>query len=221
MTDSARQNGNGTEKKQTRIQAENQQKISDAALETFAEFGFRGATIDVIASRAGMSKPNMLYYYRSKKDIYLAVLENTLKEWLAPLAELDPDGDPKKELNAYIRSKLELSRRHPKASRLFAQEILNGAPNLQPVLSGSLKDLVDRKCAVIQGWIDSGRMAPIEPVHLIFMIWATTQHYADFQVQIEAVTGRPGEGTVLAEEAEDTLLKVFLNGLFTKNPESA
>ncbi len=214
-------NGNGTEKKQTRIQAENQQKISEAALETFAEFGFRGATIDVIASRAGMSKPNMLYYYKSKREIYLAVLENTLTKWLAPLSELNPDGDPKHEINAYIRSKLEMSRQHPKASRLFAQEILNGAPNLLPVLSGSLKELVDRKCAVIQGWIDSGKMVPIEPVHLIFMIWATTQHYADFQVQIEAVTGRPGEGTVLAEEAEDTLLKVFLDGLFSTGPESA
>ena len=221
MIDSTGRNGQGAERKQTRIQAENQQKISEAALDTFAEFGFRGATIDVIANRAGMSKPNMLYYYRSKKDIYLAVLENTLTEWLAPLAELDPEGDPKREISAYIRSKLELSRQHPKASRLFAQEILNGAPNLQPVLSGSLKELVDRKCTVIQGWIDKGKMAHIEPVHLIFMIWATTQHYADFQVQIEAVTGRPGEGDALAEEAEETLLKVFLNGLFTNGPKSA
>ncbi|MEP3279614.1 MAG: TetR family transcriptional regulator C-terminal domain-containing protein [Stappiaceae bacterium] len=215
MSDVLNNTSENPEKKPTRIQAENQRKIGEAALETFAEFGFRGATIDVIATRAGMSKPNMLYYYKSKKDIYLAVLEQTLKDWLTPLVELDPAGDPQEEISSYIRRKLELSRQHPKASRLFAQEILNGAPHIQPVLSGSLKELVERKCAVIQGWIDEGKMARVDPVHLVFMIWATTQHYADFQVQIEAVMGRAGAGPTIAKEAEKTLMSVFISGLFS------
>lgn len=47
-------------------------------------------------------------------------------------------------------------------------------------LTGDLKALVDEKSAIVSGWIDRGKLAPVDPQHLIFMIWATTQHYADF-----------------------------------------
>ncbi|WP_132806676.1 TetR family transcriptional regulator C-terminal domain-containing protein [Tepidamorphus gemmatus] len=194
----------------TRIQTANRQIILDAALQVFAASGFRGATVDRIAAQAGMSKPNLLYYFRSKDEIYRQVLESTLATWLAPLERLDPAGDPIAEIAGYIRHKLEMSRQMPEASRLFANEVLHGAPAIGEFLRGPLRDLVARKAAVIRGWIDEGRLAPVDPVHLIFMIWATTQHYADFDVQVRAVLGEQGD-TVAA--AEETVLAVFLNGL--------
>ncbi|MEX2319058.1 MAG: TetR family transcriptional regulator C-terminal domain-containing protein, partial [Bauldia sp.] len=179
----------GKTRKRTRIQAENEERILDAALEIFSSYGFRGATVDQIAAVAGMTKPNLLYYFRRKKDIYLAVLNRTHEMWLQPLEALDPDGDPVDEITRYIDRKLEMSRDSPTASRLFAMEIMQGAPVLGPVLSGRLKTLVDEKSAVIRRWIDQGRIAPIDPHHLIFTIWATTEHYADFDVQIRAILG--------------------------------
>jgi len=201
-------------KKRTRIQEENEERILDAALEIFSSYGFRGATIDQIAELAGMTKPNLLYYFRRKDDIYLAILRRTLELWLQPLEGLGDGDDPVTEIRAYIDRKLEISRDNPKASRLYALEILQGAPVIGAVLTSRLKTLVDRKAGVIQRWIDEGRMAPVDPYHLIFMIWATTQHYADFDVQVRAMLGEEAEDNRHFETATRTLEDLFLKGLF-------
>ena len=200
-------------RKRTRIQAANEEKILDAALEAFSTFGFRGATVDQIALHAAMTKPNLLYYFRRKEDIYLAVLQRTLEMWLTPLEALGHDGDPIAEITAYIGRKIEMSRENPKASRLFAMEIMQGAPILGDVLTGRLKRLVDEKVAVINCWIGEGRIAAVDPHHLIFMIWATTQHYADFQGQIRALLGEAAAAPQHFETARETLEQVFLNGI--------
>ena len=198
-------------KKRTRIQVENETLIINAALEVFSTYGYRGSTVEQIAGKAGMSKANVLYYFRRKNDIYLAVLEHTLTIWLDPLEELDPDGDPQQELWRYIKTKLALSRQQPAASRLFANEILQGAPMIRPFLETELKKLVQVKCAVIQGWIDAGKLIDLDPLHLIFLIWSATQHYADFAPQINALHDSDNEK--LYTDAERTLHAVLFQGL--------
>lgn len=173
----------------TRIQRKNRAAILDAALEVFSAQGFRGATVDEIASAAGLSKPNLLYYFPSKEAIYQSLLEGLLDTWLDPLRDLDPEGEPLDQLLTYIRRKLQMSRDFPRESRLFAHEIIQGAPRIEAILSAELKALVDEKSAVIRDWIGEGRIAPVHPQHLIFSIWALTQHYADFDVQVRAVLG--------------------------------
>ncbi|WP_419911353.1 TetR family transcriptional regulator C-terminal domain-containing protein [Hoeflea sp.] len=199
--------------KRTRIQGINRGIILEAALEVFSTYGFRGSTIDQIADKAGMSKPNLLYYFPRKEDIYVTVLENTLEDWLTPFRDIDPNGDPVEELRKYIVLKMKLSASKPESSRLFANEILHGAPAIQDFLKTNLKRLVDEKAGVIRQWIDEGRLAPVDPHHLIFMIWATTQHYADFDVQIRAIlpeqTIRPG----FFDDASDAILTILLNGI--------
>jgi TetR/AcrR family transcriptional regulator len=197
----------------TRIQRKNRRTILEAALQVFSTYGFRGTTVDRIAERAGLSKPNLLYYFPSKDAIYLAVLEDTLEEWLRPLRELDPAGDPIAEIGRYIAAKLEMSQIRPAASRLFASEILHGAPAIGDFLAGPLKDLVDEKAAVIAAWIDEGRIARIDPRHLIMMIWAVTQHYADFDAQVEAVLGADAAPGRRYRSAEETVISVLLDGL--------
>ena len=180
---------------QTRIGEANAGRILDAALSVFARHGFGGARVDRIAEAAGMSKANLLYYFRTKEALYLAVLTRTLDMWLEPLRELDSSRDPAEALGRYIERKLEYSRSHPEASRLFAMEIMQGAPMLSRVLATDLAALVERKVATIERWVADGRLAPVDPHHLIFMIWATTQHYADFAAQIRALTGKDlGDG---------------------------
>jgi len=178
-----------TSKAPTRIQKEKTAAILESALNVFATYGFRGATIDQIASEAGLSKPNLLYYFDSKESIHALLLENLLDTWLDPLRELDAAGEPIAEILGYVSRKLEMSRDYPRESRLFANEILQGAPRILDQISGPLKDLVDSKAAVIRGWSDAGRIAQVDPYHLIFSIWATTQHYADFDIQVSEVLG--------------------------------
>ncbi|RFC68252.1 MULTISPECIES: TetR family transcriptional regulator C-terminal domain-containing protein [Mesorhizobium] len=202
--------------RRTRIQTEKRDLILNAALEIFSTHGFRGSTIDQIAEAAGMSKPNLLYYFRGKEDIHETLIEKLLTTWLEPLRELDDVRDPLVEIRSYIRRKLEMARDFPRESRLFANEILQGAPRILPLLEGELKLLVDEKVQIIRSWIKAERIAPTDPYHLIFSIWATTQHYADFDVQVRAVLGtdRGGEGRF--EDAARFLENLYLDGLRPK-----
>jgi TetR/AcrR family transcriptional regulator len=208
------------ERPQTRIQREKQDVILEAALNVFSVHGFRGATIDQIAEAAGMSKPNLLYYFASKEEIHRTLLTSMLDLWLDPLRELDADGDPVPELRSYIRRKIEMARDFPRESRLFANEMLQGAPHAIDVLEGELKQLVDEKAGVIESWMEQGKLVRTDPYHLIFSIWATTQHYADFDVQVRAVLGpdRGGEGRY--EDAARYLEGLFMNGLVPQTAQS-
>ncbi len=203
--------------RRTRIQREKREVILEAALEVFSAHGFRGSTIDQIAEQAAMSKPNLLYYFRRKEDIHAALMQRLLDTWLQPLRELDAGGDPLAELGAYISRKLEMARDFPRESRLFANEILQGAPRIMPMLEGELKTLVDEKAAVIEGWMRAGRLVRADPCHLIFSIWATTQHYADFDVQVRAVLGEGRGGDSRFEDAARFLRQLFVEGLKPKS----
>jgi TetR/AcrR family transcriptional regulator len=203
-------------KPRTRIQRENRNRILEAALEVFSKYGFRGSTIDQIAEQASMSKPNLLYYFRSKEEMHHELIHRLLETWLAPLEEIRDDGDPVREIRGYIRRKLEMARDFPRESRLFANEILQGAPRILDMLEGELKTLVDDKAKVISAWMRDGKLRPADPYYLIFAIWATTQHYADFDVQVRAVLGPDKGGAGRFEDAARFLENLFLYGLLPR-----
>ena len=206
--------GDGMSPKQkTRIQITNEAKILEAALDVFSQDGFRGATLDRIARAADMSKPNLLYYFKNKERIHIALLSGLLDIWLAPLSEISATGDPTLEIGGYIKRKLEISREYPRESRLFANEILAGAPHIGDFLQTKLKKLVDEKAAILQRWVDNGQLAPCDPRHLLFAIWSTTQHYADFSVQVRLVLGLESEDSSYYEEASQMLETLFLGQL--------
>lgn len=194
----------------TRIQTRNSETILEAALEVFSAQGFRGATLDQIAEVAGLSKPNLLYYFASKEAMHRALLTRLLDTWLDPLREMDADGDPVAEILGYVRRKIELSRDYPRESRLFANEILQGGPRIREAIEGDLKSLVDEKAGVLAGWMDQGRIARLPPHHLIFSVWALTQHYADFDMQVRAVLGEGRDPLAEAGEFLETLFRKLL-----------
>ena len=158
-------------------------QILDAALEVFSRSGLQGARLDEISDKANISKANLFYYFTTKESIYLAVLMRTLKEWITPLQDFTVQGEPLEQIIRYVTEKLEHSRTAPAASRLLCMEMLAGAPLLGDMLRGPLKKLIEEKTAVIRAWARSGRITNIDPYHLLFMIWATTQHYADFSTR--------------------------------------
>ena len=184
-----------------------------AALGLFSRFGLHGTSVDQVAARAGVSKSNLLYYFASKEELYICVLRDLLELWLAPLREFSAEQDPQQAIADYIRRKLVVSRDSPDASRLFCLEMIQGAPLLRDELDRELHDIVERKSAVIQGWIDAGRLAKVDPVHLIFMVWATTQHYADFAVQVQALTGKTLADPVFFEQTVANVQAVVLRGV--------
>ena len=182
-----------------------------SSLENLPPPQFLRATQEQIAAAARLSKPNLLYYFPSKEAVYLALLGLLLEDWLKPLRAIDPGGEPIEEMLAYIRAKLALSRSHARESRLFAGEVLTGAQHIGAVLQGPLRALVDDKAALIGAWMAAGRLAPSDPHHLIFSIWALTQHYADFDVQVRAVLGAGHDPYAEAQAFLDLLFSRLLS----------
>jgi len=193
----------------TRIQKRNRANILEAALDVFSQHGFRGSTVDQVATAAGLSKPNLLYYYPSKEAIFTELLSKLLDDWLAPLHEIDPDGEPMEEILGYVQRKLQMSQSMPRESRLFANEIVQGAPRMIDTLSTDLRALVDKTELIFQNWMEAGKIAPVHPRHLLFSIWSLTQHYADFEVQVQALM-TPEDPFEAAPEFLDTLYRRML-----------
>lgn len=180
-----------TQTQQGRIRQENEKRILKAAEKVFAENGFRGATTAAVAEEAGLPKANIHYYFGTKEKLYRTVINDIVELWLSSFREITAEDDPASTLADYIRAKMELSRNRPEASRVFANELIRGAPRIKEYLSGDLKDWVERKASILDIWIEQGKMSPVDSTKLIFHIWAMTQTWADFEVQWSAVLGDP------------------------------
>lgn len=198
-----------------RSQAVNAKKqaILTAAMNTFSQYGIHGTRLEQVAEQAGVSKTNLLYYFPSKEALYVAVMQQILDIWLAPLKAFREDLAPLVAIKEYIRLKLEVSRDYPQASKLFCLEMLQGAPLVMDELTGDLKTLVADKSAIIAAWVNAGKLAPIDPHHLIFMIWATTQHYADFATQVEAVTGKTLRDEAFFQQTVENVQRIIIDGI--------
>lgn len=203
-----------------RIRQENEALILHAAEYVFARAGFAGATMADIATRAGVPKSNLHYYFRTKQALYRAVLAHTLKLWLSETDIISAEHPPRAALEQYIRAKMRLSASHPDASRVFANELLHGAPEIGGVLRQALRELVARKAVVIRAWIDGGLMAPVDPYHLFFTIWAATQTYADFEAQVCAVLDVSALDAQDFERATEHLVTLLLRGCGLHAPET-
>jgi TetR/AcrR family transcriptional regulator len=203
----------GATPRQGQIRQANQSAILRAAERVFARTGFEGATMADIAEEAGLPKANLHYYFGNKRELYRAVLDAVLHDWLAPLDAITPEADPAQALGSYIRLKMALSAERPDASRVFANELLHGAPVVGETLHTELRAMVVGKARVIDGWIAAGRMAPVDSTHLFFTIWAATQTYADFDVQMRAVLSQ-GQPLTAADQQRATrhVLTMVLRG---------
>lgn len=187
--------------------------ILNAALGLFSRFGLHGTSIDQVAARADVSKSNLLYYFANKEELYVNVLRDLLALWHEPLRGFSAEQDPREAIGDYIRRKLVISRDRPDASRLFCLEMIQGAPLLRDELDRELHTLVEKKSEVIKAWIAAGKLAPIDPHHLIFALWAMTQHYADFAVQVQVLSGRTLDDAVFFEEAVENVQRMVLQGI--------
>jgi TetR/AcrR family transcriptional regulator len=173
------------------IRQANETLILQAAEKVFAEAGFGGATMQLIADMAGLPKANLHYYFATKEDLYRRVVQNIFEIWLRAAEAMDDAPGPVEGIGAYIEAKMEISRQHPNGSKVWAYEVMHGAPVIQDYLETTLREWTSGRARLIQHWIDQGKMAPVDPGHLLYLIWATTQHYADFGHQIATLNGGP------------------------------
>ncbi|GDY28066.1 TetR family transcriptional regulator [Agarivorans sp. Toyoura001] len=194
------------------IRKKNEKVILKAATNEFVKHGYQGTSLQAIADRAELPKANILYYFKSKQGLYRALLEDILAMWNDAFEHTTADDDPAVAISAYIRSKMRYSRSHPKSSRIFAMEIIQGAPNLKDNLQFPVIEWSKQKCSLIQTWIDQGKIQPIEPIYLLFLIWGATQFYADFDTEVRMIHGKALSVEEFSQ-AEQNLVDIILRGI--------
>lgn len=193
--------------------ARNEALILQAAEKVFAEAGFGGATMQLIADVAGLPKANLHYYFATKEELYRRVVQTIFEIWLQAASAMDGTDDPAEGIGAYIEAKMDISRRHPNGSKVWASEVMHGAPVIQDYLETTLRDWTAGRVALINRWIAAGKMAPVDPEKLLYMLWATTQHYADFNHQIETLNGGKPLSDAQWREATEAVKSMILRGV--------
>ncbi len=194
------------------IRRRNEELILQAAANEFVKHGYKGTSVQAIADRVNLPKANLLYYFKSKSGIYKALLKDILMLWNDGFSEQAAMLPPEVVLRNYIVGKMQYSRTHPKESKIFAQEIIQGAPIIADSIQYPMVNWAADKATIIQTWIDQGLIRPIEPLHLLFMIWGATQFYADFDTEIELIKGE-ALSTQEFEKAQEFVVDMVLRGL--------
>lgn len=205
--------------KSGKIRKENLKNILEAAESTFVQHGYKGTSMQAIADAAELPKANVLYYFKSKQTLYTAVLENISSRWDETLDHISEADEPAQTLSNYIATKVDLAIRYPNASKIFATEIIHGAPHLKEHLRTTLRQWVKEKTRVMDSWIAQGKMAQVDTEHLIYMIWSTTQHYADFETQILTVSNKQDYDSEDVEGIKRFLIQVILRGVGLEPPQ--
>ena len=200
----------------SKIQIKKRALILDAAERVFARHGFAGSRLIEISKEAGLPKSNILYYFKSKEDIYGSLCQDILENWLGAIGDISENSEPCDALKKYIEAKMELSRKRPFASKVFAMEIISGAPVIGDYLATELRSWVDNQAKIFRVWQERGQIIDVSPYHVFFVIWAVTQTYADFNKQITTVLGVEKIGTAEYSAAVETVTEVLLTGLRMK-----
>lgn len=190
-----------------------EERILDAAALVFSQAGYDGATMAEIAAKADLPKANVHYYFKSKAGLYSKVLSKILATWLDQMSAFTADQDPAVVLKRYIHAKVELSRVYPIPSRVFANELLHGAPFIDRKLSTDLRDEVDRIAEVFSTWEHQGQIRHVDARHLLITLWAATQTYADFEVQVDTVLRAKAGDEAMFRTGAEQLTEIVLLGL--------
>jgi TetR/AcrR family transcriptional regulator len=194
------------------IRQKNKALIFNAAKKEFVTYGFKGASIKRMAERANIARANIHYYFKDKTDLYQQLLSNIIEVWNRDYDTLNADTEPKQALSDYIRAKVMHSKDDPDASRIFASELIHGAPVLNEYLNSDFKVWINSKVVVIESWINQGLIDEVKPHHLLFLIWSSTQHYADFNVQVVAALSKESMSDEDYEAVVTSLTQIILKG---------
>ncbi|HDM8040023.1 TPA: TetR family transcriptional regulator C-terminal domain-containing protein [Vibrio fluvialis] len=194
------------------IRRRNQELILQAAADEFVKHGYKGTSVQAIADRVNLPKANILYYFKSKTGLYKALLQDILTLWNEGFSESAIDSSPQAVLRNYIVGKMRYSRTHPQESKIFAQEIIQGAPVIHDEIQFPVVNWAAGKASVINAWVEQGLIRPVDPLHLLFLIWGATQFYADFDTEIQLIKGAPMSEEEF-EQAQQFLVDMILRGL--------
>lgn len=194
------------------MRAWKEEQILRATAKLLVTHGFQGTRMEDIAQAADIPRPNLYYYFPSRNHIYRRIINDLRAEWIRAMAQITPDKEAADAIRGYIQAKIEYSRKHPAASRIFADEVIRGSGILTEAENEEIRKLTDEKCAVLERWMDQGKMARVDARHFFFLVWGATQYYADFEQQIKNVLGIKRLTRAHFDKATDTITAIILKG---------
>lgn len=168
-----------------------QEAILTEAERQFARFGFEGVSLDSIAAALDLSRQNLLYHWPSKEELYRAVLDSVMGEWMANMSAIADADEPEAAIHTYVDVKLRFSRERPSGNAVFTREIMAGAPRYEDVLKAQVMPLLHADVERFEHWADQGLIRRLDFTHLMFLIWSSTQAYADLGPQFSLYMGKP------------------------------
>ena len=187
-------------------------QIRESAIKEFSIHGFRGASTQAIAERAGISKPHLHYYINGKEELYAELLHSVLYGWSVAFEFDEQTNDPAPVLASYLRRKLDYALDNPALSRIFTMELLGGGPNLGEYWPIALESTFS-KTRVIDRWVARGLIRKVDSRMLMMHMWAMTQHYADYAVQARVILGLEPQAPFDREPIAQELVTFVLLGL--------
>ncbi len=171
----------------------------------FARFGFEGVSLDSIAAALGLSRQNLLYHWPSKEELYRAVLDSVMAEWLGSMDAIAHADEPEQAIRDYVSAKLRFSRERPSGNAVFTREIMAGAPRYADVLKAQVMPLLHADVARFEHWAVTGQIRRVDFTHLMFLIWSSTQAYADLAPQFALFMGKASLDAVDFEAARELI----------------
>jgi TetR/AcrR family transcriptional regulator len=119
-----------------RIPAEEQQRILQACIQQFAQHGYQGASTNAIVKQAGIPKGTLFFYFGSKKDLYLYVIDYAVKRFVEAMDRLagqagdEAETDLFERLLARGRRRMRFAIQEPLLYRLFFNAFLHTPPEI-------------------------------------------------------------------------------------------
>ncbi len=198
--------------RELKVRDKKELQILRATEKLLARRGFHGTRMEDIAREAGLPRPNLYYYFPSKRLLYRRIITELHQDWIKAFEQITPEREPKEVIRDYIRAKIDYSRRHPVASKIFAKEVIRGSDMLTKEENEKTRTLTAEKCAVINLWMDEGKLDRMDAHHFFFLLWGATQYYADFEQQIKNILGVKRLTAAHYETGVDTVTRIVLKG---------
>lgn len=156
--------------------------ILSAALAEFGQQGLAGARMDAIAAAAGVNKALLYYYFRSKDELYRAVLDDFFQRLRLRIGHaLDSPVEPGERILLYARAHFDSVAESPNYARLFQGEMMSlgrgGPSHISHIVGDYIRPIAMRVVSVLQEGITAGDFRAVDPAQFAPTMAAIIVHY--------------------------------------------
>jgi len=149
-----------------RDSAATREALLAAGTELFAEHGYDGVPVALIAGKAGVNKAMINYHFGGKRKLYVAIVNATFAEIVASVERLAESNRPAPEV---LRDVVALvgevaTRRHPHFCTMMLREVLSGGKRLEPEVMDKPARVLDAVRNIVARGVRDGEFRPVDPV---------------------------------------------------------